>query len=323
MYGTYEFLLHSNWYHDHWLATDWIKARVINLLRVRRAGAPVWEAARALVRHNAQAKRTLSIFTNSVRKAFVNWPGVRDSDIEKMRQRLLILVQIHHTRPPITITTQELTMVDMVGVYLAVCAKVWDAAARKRQKNKPTPSKFIALLVKAEQSEGLNAAEAQEFLATQNSRNDNSDSVDVEQNAVVEARINKVSHSVAEIDSKCRKRSITDRVLSPVAEISSTCRKRTITDRYVNQQSTGKPATVMRKRSKTSPSQKSPEATERVTCRYTVNEEVMCLKNDEGDGWFHATVIGVHKNNTFNVRFASLPRDLHILHYDPNFFCDD
>ena len=222
-----------------------------------------------------------------------------------MRQRLLMLVKIHHERPPVKITARELTMVDMVGVYLAVFAKVWYAEEVTREQSSSRLSPFIDLLQRAEQSEGLDTAEAQEFLAARTSRNENCDSVDLEQNAMIEQRINKV--------------------LPAVNEAASKCRKRTKTDRFVNQQPARKPAAVMRKRSKPSPPPKSPEATPKkskpkhVTCPYAVDDEVMCLKSDEEDGWFHATVIGVHKNNTFNVRFAPLPRVLHILHYDPNF----
>ena len=62
MYHTYEFLLHTNWTHDAWMARHWIKSRDLNLMKVSRAGAPVWAAAKALVGDNAQAKRTLHIF---------------------------------------------------------------------------------------------------------------------------------------------------------------------------------------------------------------------------------------------------------------------
>jgi hypothetical protein len=200
-YETFPFLLHTNWSHDSWSHSTITTARDINYLRVHRGGAPVWAAAEALLSTDERASRTLHHVTCAIRRACMGWVNVGTNEVNGMKKYLHMLIRKHHEKLPVPTNVSKLAEVDMVGLYLAVVAKVWTSA-------------------EATAPDRVDACTAFEVALPQHA-------IDVEEQADVETR------ATTSNPKKC----IESTVGTKAKNTKPATRKRTTTARYVNEAS--------------------------------------------------------------------------------------
>lgn len=296
MYESFPFLLHTNWNHDNWSQSAVVSAREINYMRIQRGGAPVWAAANALLADSDdRARRTLRHVTSAIRKACMHSVSLGDNDISDMRMRLITLVHMHHSTLPILLGMDTLAEVDMVGLYLAVLAKVWSEPESTSEGALAAPSSFEILLQKAELKPGLDKTEAALFLTMSRSRDDNADTVDLVQEARTVQRIDNVMPRV--LDS---------------AAITAATRKRTQTKRFGDEAASS--TAKHRKRLKVTAPETLPMLTVRhkrlhgahTNCgTWDKGDRIQCLYNTYDGGWYPGTILKVNKTGTYDIRLVS------------------
>ena len=109
LYELYPFLLHTNWGHDDWECSDYIQAREMNQLIVKRGLAPVRAAAEAMLDGDDRGERVLRLVTTAIRTAYIPSPVMKvdDNDVESMRTHLTSLLLQHTTTLPLEVTTSK------------------------------------------------------------------------------------------------------------------------------------------------------------------------------------------------------------------------
>jgi hypothetical protein len=297
IYKKYPFLLHTNWDHDGWRHMSNLQTRAYNDELITRGGAPVWSAAADLLKDTEEARRMLSLLTFAIRNTCPTvYTETKMVDEEDMKQRLKQLLTVHKNIPPLKMTIERLTEVDMVAFFLAVLANnlipitidygeknIGGSSLRDGEntgkhemegdesdffeevlENKDSTKELEVMISQAENNEDLTLEDAESVFGVVFNFYDNANSVDMEQKHAFIQR----SEDLVQRKKDTRKRKATDRFTPP----------------------TSNPV----KRKKTKNDKESSTFTENYVLTsdiaFKVRDEVIFLQEPEERGWINGTI---------------------------------
>jgi hypothetical protein len=301
MYDMFPFLLHTNWGHDDWECSDFVQAREMNQLIVKRSLGPVHAAAEAMLKGDDRGERVLRLVTSAIRTAYIPSPVMKvdDNEVQSMKTRLTSLLKQHTTTLPLDVTTSELAKMDMMGLFLAVLANVW---YQEPPNNTPDVDlSFHDRLKKAEKKRKVSESEIADLLAALTKHYDEEDNTDIDEKAQVQKRVTKiVDRNATKVrageedcvarDKKSRKRFQTDR-FGQNAPIEDSPPKKKQKHRTTGKDTSKGEGNAADHQSSTSSAWKK-------------NDSVVCLKQPNRLGWFSATILRAKKNGTYKIRLV-------------------